>query len=121
VCVCGIYHQEKKEKTDHIHLFITFIMSYAKVANAADAVYTTPVVNVQDGDHVRAKCLVVDTAPLLSGANLARMATELYTVPEVVAEVRSRRAREVLERTPLNIRSPNEEAMREGKYIMLTM
>ncbi|KAI8050970.1 Nin one binding Zn-ribbon like-domain-containing protein [Syncephalis plumigaleata] len=57
------------------------------------------------------ECLVLDTAPLLNGHNLQRLATKLYAIPEVIAEVRDKKSRAILDQIDLTIRSPTEEAM----------
>ncbi|RKP09402.1 Nin one binding Zn-ribbon like-domain-containing protein [Thamnocephalis sphaerospora] len=59
----------------------------------------------------RAEYLVVDTGPLLKGASLTSLATKLFTVPEVVAEVRDQKSRAILDTLELTVRTPSEEAM----------
>lgn len=63
------------------------------------------------------KALVVDTAALLQlDLRLDCLAPELYTVPEVLREVRSKQAREQLALVPyeLHEREPSDAAMRFG-------
>ncbi|KAI9593618.1 Nin one binding Zn-ribbon like-domain-containing protein [Syncephalis fuscata] len=55
--------------------------------------------------------LVVDTGPLVSGHNLHRVANKLFTIPEVIAEVKDKKSRAVLDNVQLTIRQPTEEAM----------
>lgn len=67
-------------------------------------------------DHVQT--LVLDTAPLLTGANLDGLAERYVTIPEVLAEVRdkwSRRNLEFITNYKLEIRQPDEEAMKTGE------
>ncbi|KAI8865817.1 hypothetical protein GQ42DRAFT_165868 [Ramicandelaber brevisporus] len=45
---------------------------------------------------VRAKSLVVDSAPLLKGERIERLAEKLFTTPDVIAEMRSQHARDFL-------------------------
>ncbi|RKP25216.1 Nin one binding Zn-ribbon like-domain-containing protein [Syncephalis pseudoplumigaleata] len=58
-----------------------------------------------------AEYLVVDTGPLLAGQQWHRLATKLYTIPEVIAEVRDKKSRAVLDSVDLTVRVPTEEAM----------
>ena len=65
----------------------------------------------------RPPALVVDTAALLQlDLRLDRLADKLYSVPEVLAEVRSRQARDRLAAMPyeIELREPTDAAVRFG-------
>ncbi|TYZ68275.1 hypothetical protein PybrP1_003424 [[Pythium] brassicae (nom. inval.)] len=57
--------------------------------------------------------LVVDSGAIIKGTNLSALAENFWTVPDVMAEIRDRRARSALERLPftLQMREPSSEAM----------
>mmetsp|Transcript_2550 Transcript_2550/g.2898 ORF Transcript_2550/g.2898 Transcript_2550/m.2898 type:complete len:504 (+) Transcript_2550:161-1672(+) len=58
--------------------------------------------------------LVVDTGALVRGENLSQLADNFYTLNDVIAEVRDKKTRALLERLPftLQIREPSEEAVK---------
>lgn len=51
------------------------------------------------------KILVVDAGPIITGARLHHLAEEFYTVDEVLAEVRDKKARHILETLPFEIKT----------------
>jgi RNA-binding protein NOB1 len=64
--------------------------------------------------------LVVDSAALIKCTRLDNLAKRIYSIPEVVAEIRDRKARNALSTIPphmdsLHITVPTEEALRAGK------
>lgn len=67
------------------------------------------------------KTVVLDTAPLLTGVNLASLGVGRFvTVPEVLAEVRDSWARRSLQfASPFDIelRAPSEEAIKTGGWL----
>ncbi|KAL7749366.1 20S-pre-rRNA D-site endonuclease nob1 [Sorochytrium milnesiophthora] len=70
--------------------------------------------NQQQLTPLKARTLVLDTAPLLKNSfELLNIAETLITIPEVLAEVRDRRARQSLAVLPceIQVRQPSEEAM----------
>ena len=62
----------------------------------------------------RLRDLVVDAGAIIKGVPLANLADNLWTVEEVVQEIKDRRARELLESLPVELRTrePSTEAMR---------
>ncbi|TMW58513.1 hypothetical protein Poli38472_010072 [Pythium oligandrum] len=58
--------------------------------------------------------LVVDSGAIIKGTNLAPLAENFWTVPDVVAEIRDKRARAILDALPftLQTREPSAEAMK---------
>ena len=78
-----------------------------------------PPSSVSGGHAEGLKALVVDTAALLQlDLRLDRLAPELYTVPEVLREVRSKQAGEKLALVPyeLHQREPSDAAMLFGAF-----
>ncbi|KAG4096431.1 hypothetical protein H8356DRAFT_1043027 [Neocallimastix lanati (nom. inval.)] len=57
--------------------------------------------------------LVLDSAPLIKRVNLFNMAQKFYTIPEVIAEIRDKQAREQLENSlvDIQVKVPSEEAL----------
>jgi len=57
--------------------------------------------------------LVLDSAPLIKRVNLFPMAQKFYTIPEVIAEIRDKEAREQLENSlvDIQVKIPSEEAV----------
>lgn len=57
--------------------------------------------------------MVLDSAPLIKKINLFSLAQNFYTIPEVIAEIRDKQAREQLENSliDLKIKIPSEEAI----------
>ncbi|ORX43231.1 hypothetical protein BCR36DRAFT_336195 [Piromyces finnis] len=57
--------------------------------------------------------LVLDSAPLIKRINLFSMAQKFYTIPEVIAEIRDKQAREQLENSlvDIQVKVPSEEAL----------
>jgi RNA-binding protein NOB1 len=57
--------------------------------------------------------LVLDSAPLIKRVNLFPMAQKFYTIPEVIAEIRDKQAREQLENSlvDIQVKVPSEEAL----------
>lgn len=70
----------------------------------------------------RCKHLVLDAGPLLSLTPLRGLAESYYTVPQVLAELRDKRAREHLERLGLFsgvnvvIKSPDAASLSHGAH-----
>jgi len=69
------------------------------------------VVNNKNKDTVVS--LVLDSAPLIKRVNLFPMAQKFYTIPEVIAEIRDKQAREQLENSlvDIQVKIPSEEAL----------
>ena len=63
------------------------------------------------------ECLVVDTNALIRGVHVERMARELFTVPEVVAEIRDKTTRESVLATlvlpQIKVRDPDPDALEQ--------
>jgi len=57
--------------------------------------------------------LFLDSAPLIKRVNLFPMAQKFYTIPEVIAEIRDKQAREQLENSlvDIQVKIPSEEAL----------
>lgn len=57
--------------------------------------------------------LVIDSGAIIKGTNLSALAENFWTVPDVLAEIRDKRARNSLERLPftLQTREPSADAM----------
>jgi RNA-binding protein NOB1 len=66
------------------------------------------------GDKKKVLHLVVDSGAIIKGTNLAPLAENFWTVPDVLAEIRDKRARAILETLPftLQTREPSAEAMK---------
>jgi len=60
--------------------------------------------------------LVLDSAPLIKRVNLFPMAQKFYTIPEVIAEIRDKEAREQLENSlvDIQVKIPSDEAVNAG-------
>jgi len=69
------------------------------------------VVNNKNKDTIVS--LVLDSAPLIKRVNLFPMAQKFYTIPEVIAEIRDKQAREQLENSlvDIQVKVPSEEAL----------
>ncbi|KAG4085575.1 hypothetical protein H8356DRAFT_1739523 [Neocallimastix lanati (nom. inval.)] len=69
------------------------------------------IVNNKNKDTVVS--LVLDSAPLIKRVNLFNMAQKFYTIPEVIAEIRDKQAREQLENSlvDIQVKVPSEEAL----------
>ncbi|KAJ1568504.1 hypothetical protein HK405_001243 [Cladochytrium tenue] len=72
-----------------------------------------------DGDDGRpVQALVVDSAPILQGINLGNLGSELFTIPEVVAEIKDESGRANLNIAKsvygLRLKAPSDEAVRAG-------
>ncbi|KAJ1548557.1 Nin1 binding protein [Cladochytrium tenue] len=70
-----------------------------------------------DGDDGRpVQALVVDSAPILQGINLGNLGSELFTIPEVVAEIKDESGRANLNIAKsvygLRLKAPSDEAVR---------
>lgn len=65
-------------------------------------------------DHAKLRALVVDTGALVRGEKLEELAEEFFTIREVLAEVRDKRTRRMLETLPfrLQVKEPSEEALK---------
>ena len=65
----------------------------------------------------RHECLVVDTNAVIRGVHVERMARELFTVPEVVAEIRDKATREGVLATlvlpQIKVRNPDPDALEQ--------
>jgi len=75
------------------------------------------IVNNKNKDTVVS--LVLDSAPLIKRVNLFNMAQKFYTIPEVIAEIRDKQAREQLENSlvDIQVKVPSEEALNAGFYL----
>jgi rRNA maturation endonuclease Nob1 len=66
----------------------------------------------------KVEALVVDTSPFIRHTELSNVALDLYTIPEVVGEIKDKNAREYFEsvklRSNITFKNPSDEAMREG-------
>ncbi|CAG8494838.1 8606_t:CDS:1, partial [Scutellospora calospora] len=74
--------------------------------------------NLSTGDISRQqkyKFLVVDSGPLIKGVNVRHLAEKIYTIPEVIAEIRDKHSRDFLTQISFDIETilPNEEALKE--------
>ncbi|CAI5747072.1 unnamed protein product [Peronospora destructor] len=58
--------------------------------------------------------LVIDSGAIIKGTNLAVLAENFWTVPDVLDEIRDKKSRAILERLPFNLqtRDPSAEAMK---------
>ncbi|RQM13911.1 hypothetical protein DD237_006023 [Peronospora effusa] len=58
--------------------------------------------------------LVIDSGAIIKGTNLAVLAENFWTVPDVLDEIRDKKSRAILERLPFNLqtREPSAEAMK---------
>lgn len=70
------------------------------------------------------KSLVLDAGPLLSLSPLRGIAESYYTVPQVLAELKDKNAKEHLERLGLNfgikieVKNPDPASLASGVYIL---
>jgi rRNA maturation endonuclease Nob1 len=76
-------------------------------------------------DNTKSKydVLVVDTAALIKGVRLETIASEFFTITEVLNEVKDKQARTFLETFPFEIkmREPSPEAIQHGEiYVGMT-
>ena len=64
--------------------------------------------------------LVVDTAPLIKGLQLGNDHVALWSISEVMAEVRDKRARKNLDQLPheIKLREPSAEHLKAGKSVL---
>ncbi|CAG8535726.1 9740_t:CDS:2 [Funneliformis mosseae] len=64
----------------------------------------------------KVECLVVDSGPLIKGTSIRSFAEKLYTVPEVISEIRDKRSRDFLNQISFDIqvKVPSDEALKEG-------
>ena len=75
----------------------------------------------------KCKHLVLDAGPLLSFTPLRGLAESYYTVPQVLAELRDKRAREHLERLGLLsgvnilIKSPDAASLSHGAHLFISI
>ncbi|GBC05927.1 hypothetical protein RclHR1_06500009 [Rhizophagus clarus] len=65
------------------------------------------------GQKIRS--LVVDSGPLIKGINVRSFAEKIYTIPEVISEIRDKHSREFLNQISfdLQIKVPSDEALKE--------
>jgi rRNA maturation endonuclease Nob1 len=63
--------------------------------------------------------LVIDSGPLIKGTNVRSFAGKIYTVPEVISEIRDKHSRDFLNQISfsLQIKVPSDEALKEGFYL----
>ncbi|RIA82016.1 Nin one binding Zn-ribbon like-domain-containing protein [Glomus cerebriforme] len=61
------------------------------------------------------KSLVVDSGPLIKGINVRSFAEKIYTIPEVINEIRDKHSRDFLNQISfdLQIKVPSDEALKE--------
>ncbi|CAG8839955.1 5707_t:CDS:2, partial [Gigaspora margarita] len=61
------------------------------------------------------KFLVVDSGPLIKGVDVRHLAEKVYTIPEVILEIRDKHSREFLTQISFDIETilPNGEALKE--------
>src|SRR5688572_19571684 len=66
----------------------------------------------------KVECLVVDSGPLIKGTSIRSFAEKLYTVPEVISEIRDKRSRDFLNQISFDIqvKVPSDEALKEGRF-----
>ena len=88
-------------------------MSWAKIVQAqpTEKVATVPQAHLEAGSTA-----VVDTNAIIAGVQLHRLAEQLVTVPEVLAELRDAKSRQALDALPcrLHTREPSEESLAAG-------
>ena len=68
-------------------------------------------------DEAKHQCLVVDTNAIVRGVHVERMAKELFTVPEIISEIRDKQTREGVLATlvlpEIKLREPSAEALEQ--------
>ena|SRR5688572_21549683 len=69
-----------------------------------------------DNERQNIECLVLDSGPLIKGINARSFAEKLYTIPEVLSEIRDKHSRDFLNQISfdLQIKIPSDEALKEG-------
>ncbi|EXX71105.1 Nob1p [Rhizophagus irregularis DAOM 197198w] len=65
--------------------------------------------------NTSSKRLVIDSGPLIKGINVRAFAEKIYTIPEVISEIRDKHSRDFLNQISfdLQIKVPSDEALRE--------
>lgn len=60
--------------------------------------------------------LVIDSGPLIKGINVRAFAEKIYTIPEVISEIRDKHSRDFLNQISfdLQVKVPSDEALKEG-------
>lgn len=89
--------------------------SSSSSTSTAGASATPAATTMQHSNNVeRVRHLVVDSGAIIKEIPLHELADHLWTVPDVITEIRDRRARHVLESLPkrLQLREPSAEALR---------
>ena len=81
-------------------------------ANAVTAASTTTATNV--GGIRRVKHLIVDSGAIIKEVPLHDLADNLWTIPDVIQEIKDRRARHVLQSLPkkLQLKEPSPQALK---------
>ncbi len=71
-----------------------------------------------DNERQKIECLVLDSGPLIKGINARSFAEKLYTIPEVISEIRDKHSRDFLNQISfdLQIKVPSDEALKEGFF-----
>ncbi|RHZ47774.1 hypothetical protein Glove_567g9 [Diversispora epigaea] len=71
--------------------------------------------DTSDKKNSKVQSLVVDSGPLIKGANIRPLANKIYTIPEVISEIRDKHSRDFLNQIlfDIEIKSPNEESLKE--------
>ena len=69
-------------------------------------------------DEERVECLIVDSAAFLKNVPVENMGRNVFTVREVISEIRSASIRERLAVLPyeINFRVPSTESMHVGRF-----
>lgn len=83
------------------------------VAATVSLSVSPPAAPIGVSNSKKVKHLVVDSGAIIKGTNLAVLAENFWTVPDVLDEIRDKRARAVLEQLPftLQTREPSAESM----------
>ncbi|PKC75823.1 hypothetical protein RhiirA1_387000 [Rhizophagus irregularis] len=78
--------------------------------SAMDLVFNSPL-----SSFCPSKRLVIDSGPLIKGINVRAFAEKIYTIPEVISEIRDKHSRDFLNQISfdLQIKVPSDEALRE--------
>jgi len=90
-------------------------MSWANVAKKEPQ----PAAKVQSAEALVEKqksTAVIDTNAIIAGMSMGSVADQLFTIPEVLQEVKDKKTKEYLESFPHNIRTlqPTEDSVRAG-------
>lgn len=83
--------------------------------NSAETLSMNTLVNDK---RQKIECLVLDSGPLIKGVNVRSFAEKIYTIPEVISEIRDKHSREFLNQISFDfqIKAPSDEALKEGLF-----